>query len=92
MPNNPITILSLIPRKVEHFYIFLLVNNFKLSKYVVDSGALDNVMPLKVANALGLTMTKTFSNYYSVENRQVPLVEKIKDAQFAFEILSEEKY
>lgn len=41
-------------------------------------------MLAKVANALGLTLAKTFGNCYSMENKQVPLVGKIKDLQFAF--------
>lgn len=48
-------------------------------------------MPLKVANALGLTLTKTFGHYYSMENKQVPLVGKIKDVQFAFTSFLEKK-
>ncbi|KAH9310558.1 hypothetical protein KI387_025593, partial [Taxus chinensis] len=37
-------------------------------------------MPAKVADALGITLTKTIGRCYSME-RQVPLVGKIKDAQ-----------
>ncbi|KAH9293046.1 hypothetical protein KI387_041753 [Taxus chinensis] len=37
-------------------------------------------MPAKVADALGLTLTKTIGRCYSME-RQVPLVGQIKDAQ-----------
>ena len=40
-------------------------------------------MPAKVANALGLTLTKSFGNCYSMENKQVPLKGQIKDAQVA---------
>ncbi|KAH9317975.1 hypothetical protein KI387_019744, partial [Taxus chinensis] len=43
-------------------------------------GASDNVMPPKVVDALGLTLTKTIGRCHSME-RQVPLVGQIKDAQ-----------
>ncbi|KAH9311513.1 hypothetical protein KI387_026548, partial [Taxus chinensis] len=42
--------------------------------------ASDNVMPTKVVDALGLTLTKTIKRCYSME-RQVPLNRQIKDAQ-----------
>lgn len=42
-------------------------------------------MPVKVANALGLTLTKTFGKFFSMENKQVPLIGQIKDSQFAFD-------
>ena len=41
-------------------------------------------MSAKVADALVLTLTKSFGNCYSMENKQVPLKGPIKDAQFAF--------
>lgn len=84
LPNNLVTIPSYVPRKIDPFYISLLINGFKLSNYVIDSKAPDNVMPLKVANALDLTLTKTFGHCYSMENKQVPLIGQIKDAQFSF--------
>ncbi|KAH9315761.1 hypothetical protein KI387_024388, partial [Taxus chinensis] len=51
-----------------------------LSNCILDSGASDNVVPAKVADALGLTLTKTIKRCYSME-RQVPLIKQIKDAQ-----------
>lgn len=84
LPNNLITIPSSIPRKVEPFYISLVMNGFKLSNRVIDSGALDNVIPSKVGQCLRIKFNQIFGNCYSMENKQVPLVGKVKDAQFAF--------
>lgn len=44
-----------------------------------------------MANALGLTLTKTIGDHYSLENKQVPLVGKIKDAKFAFASFPDKK-
>ena len=77
--------------RIDPFFISLLVNGFKLSNCVIDSGASDNVMPAKVATALGLEMTKTFSRCFSMENKQVPLIGQIKDAQYAFAVYPEKK-
>lgn len=70
--------------RIEPCYISLLINGYKLSNNVIDSEASNNVMPTKVANALGLTLTKTFGKCFSMENKQVPLISQIKDCQFAF--------
>lgn len=83
MPNNLVTIPSSVLGKVEPFYLSLVINGFKLSNCIIDFGASDNVMPAKVADAFGLTLTKSFGNCYSMENKQVPLKGQIKDAQFS---------
>ncbi|KAH9323744.1 hypothetical protein KI387_018383, partial [Taxus chinensis] len=69
--------------KVEPFYLSLLMNGFELNNYIIDSGASDNVMPLKVANALSMKLTRVNRACYSMESKQVPLVGRIKDAQVA---------
>ena len=84
MSNNLVTIPSSVLGKIEPFYLSLLINSFKLSNCVVDSGASDNVMQSKVVDALGLTLTNSFGSCYSMENKQVHLKGQIKDAQFAF--------
>ncbi|KAH9299761.1 hypothetical protein KI387_031443, partial [Taxus chinensis] len=43
--------------------------------------ASNNVMPIKVANSLGLTLTRASGLCYSMESKEVPLVGKINDAQ-----------
>ncbi|KAH9296740.1 hypothetical protein KI387_044768, partial [Taxus chinensis] len=63
----------------------------KLSNCVIDSGASDNVIPTKVAHALGLTLTRAFGSCYSMESRKVPLVGRIKDAQVAFAAFPEKR-
>lgn len=83
LQNNLVASPSRV-EKIEPFYISLLINGYKLSNYVIDSGASNNVMPSKVANSLGLTLTKTFGRCFSMDNKQVPLIGQIKDAQFAF--------
>ena len=67
--------------KIEPFFVSFLINGCKLSNCIIDSGASDNVMPEKVAHALGLTCTRTFGSCYSMETKQVPLIGQIKDAQ-----------
>ncbi|KAH9310005.1 hypothetical protein KI387_037916, partial [Taxus chinensis] len=54
-------------------------------------GALDNVMPAKLAHALGLTLTCAFGSCYSMESRKFPLVGRIKDAQLAFDVFPEKR-
>lgn len=90
LQNNLVTFPSPV-EKIEPFYISLLINGYKLSNCVINSGASDNVMPSKVVNALGLTLTKTFGRYFSMDNKQVPLIGQIKDAQFSFAAFPEKK-
>lgn len=80
LKNNLVNSPSPI-EKMEPFYISLLINGYKLSNYVIDFGASDNVMPSKVANAFGLTLTKIFGRCFSMDNKQVPLIGQIKNNQ-----------
>lgn len=77
-PKPPQNNLVIVPpttfRSIDPFYISLLVNGFKLSNCVIDSDTSNNVMPTKVATALGLNLTKTFGCCFSMENKQVPLI------------------
>lgn len=52
-----------------------------MNNCIIDSGASDNIMPSIVAKALGLSLTKTFGKYYSMDSKQIPLLGQIKDAQ-----------
>ena len=86
------TILATSPRqKPDPFYISLYINGCKLSNCIIDSGALDNVMPYSVAKALGLNLTKVHGRCYSMNRKQVPLLKKIKDAQVALAFHLEKK-
>lgn len=69
-----------LENKPEPFYVSLYFNGHKLSNCIIDFGASDNVMPSTVAEALGLTLTKTFGKCYSMDSKQVPLLGQIKDA------------
>jgi hypothetical protein len=48
-------------------------------------------MHTKVDTTLGFNLTKKIGHCFSMENKQVPLIEKIKDAQFTFAIHLEKK-
>ncbi|KAH9287597.1 hypothetical protein KI387_031714, partial [Taxus chinensis] len=76
---------------IEPFYLTLPIASHKLSNCVIDSGGSDNVMPVKVAHALGLTLTCAFGSCYSMESTKVPLVGRIKDAQVAFATFLEKR-
>lgn len=68
-------------QKPDPFYVSLYINRCKLSNYIIDSGASDNVMPFSVAKALGLSLTKVDEKCYSMDAKKVPLLGQIKDAQ-----------
>ncbi|KAH9310211.1 hypothetical protein KI387_038122 [Taxus chinensis] len=57
--NNVATSSPSTSERIEPFYVSLLINGYKLSNCILDFGASDNVMPAKLADALGLTLTKT---------------------------------
>lgn len=62
------SILATAPgHKLDSFYVSLFVNGHKLSNCIIDFGASDNVMPTSIAKALGMTLTKTFGWYYSMD-------------------------
>ncbi|KAH9308697.1 hypothetical protein KI387_036608, partial [Taxus chinensis] len=76
---------------IKPFYLSLLINGFKFSNCIIDAGASDNMMPEKVAHALGLTLTKSYRRCYFMKTKQVPLIGQIKDAQFAFVTFPEKR-
>ncbi|KAH9319022.1 hypothetical protein KI387_020791, partial [Taxus chinensis] len=78
--------------KIKPFYVTLLIAGHKLRNCVIDSGASKNVIAAKVAHDLGLTITHTFGSYYSMDNREVPLVGRIKYAQVAFVSFLEKRF
>lgn len=51
------------------FYVSLFVNGFRVNNCIIDLGASDNVMPIQIAKALGLEMTRTFVKYYSMDSK-----------------------
>lgn len=48
-------------------------------------------MPAKFANALGLTLTNKFGRCFSMDNKKVPLIGQVKDAQFYFVAFPDKK-
>ncbi|KAH9313222.1 hypothetical protein KI387_028257, partial [Taxus chinensis] len=81
--QNMISLNASTTNRVEPFYLSLLIKGFQLNNCIIDFGASDNVIPGKVANALGLTLTPVNDTCYSMESKQVPLVGRIKDARVA---------
>lgn len=73
--------MSILESKPEPFYISLFINGHKLNNCIIESSALDNIMPSAVAKALGLSLTKTFGRCYSMDSKQIPLLGQIKDSQ-----------
>lgn len=55
--------------KPNPFYVSLLLNGHKLSNYIIDLGASDNIMPSSIAKTLGLTLTKSFGRCYSKDGK-----------------------
>ncbi|KAH9330812.1 hypothetical protein KI387_002920, partial [Taxus chinensis] len=43
----------------------------------------DSVMPVKVAQDLGLSLSQEFDHSYSIETKEVPLVGRMKDEMMA---------
>ena len=76
-------VVASLSDKPDPFYVSLYIAGCKLSNCIIDSGASDNVMPSKVANALGVSLNKPSRKLYSTEVKQVPLVSQLKDAQVA---------
>ena len=69
------TVLATFPsQKTDPFYISLFINRNRLSNYIIDSGASNNVMFSFVSKALGLPLTKTFGRCYSMDAKQVSLL------------------
>lgn len=54
-------------QKPGSFYVSLFLNGHKLSNYIIDSGASNNVMPSSVGCTLKLTLTKKFIYCYSMD-------------------------
>jgi hypothetical protein len=67
----------------EHppFFMSLQVNNKLLNNCMLDSGAGENIMSLKVMRQLGLETTRPYKNVCGIESRAIPthgVVENVK--------------
>jgi hypothetical protein len=73
--NNPTIMFGLHIENskdlVAHFYITLVVHDHLLYNYMLDSGALDNLMPKAIMEKLGLKVTRLYRDSYSFDSRKV---------------------
>jgi hypothetical protein len=73
---------SVRPRgKVPPFYISIENHDFTLHNFMVDSGAMKNIMPLLVMEAMGMGCTKYYEigeSIYAIDSRKVPTYGEIK--------------
>lgn len=60
-PQNPF-------EKPHPFYVSLFIVRYKLSNYLIDSRAFDNVMLAQVAKALGLSLTSSHGKCYLMDS------------------------
>jgi hypothetical protein len=67
--------------KVPPFYISIENHDVALHNCLVDTGATNNIMPLAVMEALGMSCTRyyeTGESIYAIDSRQVPTYGEIK--------------
>jgi hypothetical protein len=67
--------------KVPPFYISIENHDVALHNCLVDTGATNNIMPLAVMEALGMSCTKYYETgeiIYAIDSRQVPTYGEIK--------------
>ena len=76
---------------VPLFYISLLLHDFILYNYMLDSGASHNLMPLSIMKELNLQITKPYRDLYSFDSKGVKCVGLIKDMVVSLAQIPEEK-
>jgi hypothetical protein len=67
--------------QIPHFYMSIENHDVELHNFLVDTGATNNIMPLAVMEALGMSCTKyyeTGESIYAIDSRQVPAYGEIK--------------
>jgi hypothetical protein len=67
--------------KIPPFYISIENHDVALHNCLVNTGATNNIMPLVVMEALGMSCTKYYEigeSTYAIDSRQVPSYGKIK--------------
>jgi hypothetical protein len=67
--------------KIPPFYISIENHDVSLHNFLVDTGAINNIMPLAVMEELGMNCTKyyeTNESIYAIDSRQVPAYGEIK--------------
>jgi hypothetical protein len=68
--------------KVPPFYSSIENHDVVLHNCLVDSGSIDNIMPLVVMESLGMSCTKYYEigeRIYAIDSRKVPTYGEIKD-------------
>lgn len=68
-----------------HFFITLIVNDFFLHNFMLDSSFYNNVMSLKVMNQLTLEITWPYWNVCGIDSREIKVLGIIKDLQVDLE-------
>jgi hypothetical protein len=79
--NQTISVVKL-RGKVPPFYISIENHDVVLHNCLIDSRATNNIMPLEVMEALGMSCTKyyeTGESIYAIDSRKVPAYGEIKD-------------
>jgi hypothetical protein len=62
--------------KIPPFYILIENHDVALHNFLVDIGATNNIMPLEVMEALGMSCTKYYETgeiIYAIDSRKVPV-------------------
>jgi hypothetical protein len=68
--------------KVSPFYISIENHDVVLHNFLIETSATNNIMPLEVMEALGMSCRKyyeTGKNIYAIDSRKVPAYGEIKD-------------
>ena len=64
---------------IPPFYTYLNVDDKLLHNCLLDFGALDNLMPKRVMDELGLDVTKPYLDLYSFDSKKVSCLGVVKD-------------
>jgi hypothetical protein len=89
--NHVITIGPHIEERIDAsppFYISLNIHDKILHNYLMDSGALHNVMPKVVIEELGLDITRPYHDLYSFDSKKVKCLGVMKDVAVTVSIRS----
>ena len=65
--------------EVPPFYMSLNVHDMVLHNSMLDSSALDNLMPKGAVESLGLEITRPYKDLYSFDSKRVKCLGLIKD-------------
>jgi hypothetical protein len=68
--------------KIPPFYISIENHDVALHNYLADTGAMNNIIPLAVMEALGMSFNKYYEigeSIYAIDSIKVPTYGEIKD-------------